>query len=115
MKNKDLYIIAEAALSYHGNKELAKLLVHAASIGLADAVKFQIMYADDICVQPYEHYNLFTKMELSPADWKEIRALALEKKLEFVADIFGEQSFEIAKMLDVDGLKIHTTIFNEKA
>jgi len=115
MKNRDLYIIAEAALSYHGNKELAKLLVHAASIGLADAVKFQIMYADDICVQPYEYYNLFTQMELSSAAWKEIRDFSREKKVEFIAEIFGEKSFEIAKDLDADGVKIHTTIFNEKS
>lgn len=113
MNTKEIYIIAEAALSYHGNLELCKLLVDAAHVGQANAIKFQIMYADDICVNPYVHRDLFKKMEMTISDWQVVRNYAHEKNLDFIADVFGEQSFNVSEKINVDSYKIHTTIFNE--
>ena len=53
MITKNPFIIAEAAQGYEGNPEIAKLLLTAAAKANADAVKFQIIYADDIAVPNY--------------------------------------------------------------
>ena len=63
--NSPTFIIAEAAQGYEGNPEIAKLLVIAAAKAGADAIKFQIIYADDIAVPNYQYYNLFKQLDIA--------------------------------------------------
>lgn len=110
-----LYIIAEAAQGYEGNVELAKMLVRGAAAAKADAIKFQIVYASDLCEPGYEHYELFTQLEMSSDQWKEIRNYAKDKDIAFIIDVFGEKSLETGIKIDADGYKLHsTTFFDEK-
>ncbi len=112
IKNKP-FIIAEAAQGYEGNPEIAKLLVIAAAKAGADAIKFQIIYADDIAVPNYQYYNLFKQLEMPLSDWQSIRSLAAELKIDFYADISGPKSANIGSKLSLDGVKIHSTCFYE--
>ena len=82
MKN-ETYIIAEAAQGYEGSLDIAKLLIKAAQTANADAIKFQVVYADGVCEKNYEHYDLYKQLELSQEEWQEIRDFAKEKKLDF--------------------------------
>lgn len=105
------YIIAEAAQGFEGNKDVSKLLVRSAAAGGANAVKFQLVYADDLAEKGYEYYDLFKSLEMSDADWLEVRELARKLNIDFVLDIFGQESIRLAKLIKADGIKIHSTCF----
>src|SRR5262245_58973597 len=111
MSGADLYIIAEAAQGYEGSAELARPLVLSAAAGQANAVKFQIVYASDMCEPGYQYYDLFRKLELSVEQWRDVREEARRLKLDFVADVFGPRSLEVANAIGVDGCKLHSTTF----
>ena len=56
-------IIAEVAQGYEGNPTLAGLLARAAVRAGADAVKYQLVYADEIATPDYQYYDLFRRLE----------------------------------------------------
>ncbi len=107
----DLEIIAEAAQGYEGDAGIARLLVRAAAASGADAIKFQIVFADDLAAPGYRYYDLFRQLEMPDDSWREIRSLAKSLGLRFYGDIFGPRSAELSKTLDMDGVKISTTCF----
>ena len=73
MRNsKKIKIIAEAAQGFEGDPLLARLLVRAAARAGADAVKFQLVYADEIATPSYKYYDLFKKLEMPAACWKDV-------------------------------------------
>jgi sialic acid synthase SpsE len=104
-------IIAEIAQGYEGKPVLAELLVKGAITAGADAVKIQLVYADELCIPEYPYYGLFKSLEMPLAIWQGLeRAVhAAKKKLYF--DIYGDKSLAIAKKLNADGVKISATDF----
>lgn len=109
----DLYIIAEAAQGYEGSVEVSKLLVRAAAAGGANAIKFQMVYAEDLALPGYEYYELFQSLELSQDQWQVIYRYTQELKLDFIVDVFGERSFQIARNIGVNRIKLHSTSFHD--
>lgn len=109
------YIIAEAAQGFEGNVDVSKLLVRAAAKAGAQAIKFQLVFADDLAEPGYEYYELFKTLQMPTEDWLAVRNLAKELKIDFVLDLFGPQSLEMAKTLKPDGVKIHSTCFFDDA
>jgi len=105
------YIIAEASQGYEGSLDISKLLVKGAAKGKADAIKFQVVFAEDLAEPGYQYYDLFKQLEMSTEAWKEIRNEAKHLGLDFVVDVFGRRSLELARTLDVDGFKLHSTTF----
>lgn len=105
------YIIAEAAQGFEGNKDVSKLLVRSAAVAGADAIKFQLVYADDLAEKGYEYYDLFKSLEMPDEDWLEVRDLARKLNVDFVLDLFGPESIRLAKTIKADGVKIHSTCF----
>jgi len=106
-----LYIIAEASQGYEGSLDVSKLLVKGAAKGNADAIKFQVVFAEDLAEPGYQYYDLFKQLEMSTEAWQEIRNEAKALGLDFVVDVFGRRSLELAKTLGVDGFKLHSTTF----
>lgn len=104
-------IIAEGAQGYEGHVHQAKLITQGAAHAGADAVKFQIIYADDLCTEKYKYRTLFKQLEMKEDDWQEVADEVRNLGLRFYVDIFGDNSFEIAKKIKADGIKIHTTDF----
>ena len=108
-------IIAEAAQGYEGDPSIARLLLRAAVRGGADAVKFQLVYGDELATPDYEYYTLFKKLEMPESVWKDLINEAHAGGLRFYMDIFGDHSLRVAQQLKVDGIKIHSTdFFNER-
>jgi sialic acid synthase SpsE len=105
------WIIAEAAQGYEGSADIAELLVRAAGRAGADAVKFQIVFADDLAQPGYQHFELFGTLEMSETDWRRVRKTAEALKIAFIADVFGPRSVEVARQIAVDGVKLHSTTF----
>lgn len=105
-------IIAEIGQGFEGNKELAKVLTRSAAKAGATLVKFQLVFADDLCVPDYEYYDLFKSLELSLEDWKEIKKVTEESGANLLVDVFGPLSVDFAKQIGVKSIKFHPTDIN---
>lgn len=114
MSNKP-YIIAEVAQGYEGDAGVANLLVRAAAAGKANAIKFQIIYADDLSEPGYQYRDLFEALEMSEAIWRSIAEQSRKLGMAFIADVFGPQSMKVAAAINADGYKIHSTSFFDDA
>ncbi len=102
-------IIAEVAQGYAGNPMLCDLLVKAAKHSGADAIKFQIFVAEELCTSDYEYYDLYKSLEMPESQWSRIISDAKKLGLKFYADVFGETSFSMLQKLGIDAVKIHST------
>ena len=115
------YIIAEAAQGYAPinrsipSLDIAILLVRAAASSGANAVKFQIIYVDELAEPGYVHYELFKNLEMSQNDWSVIRDEATRLSIDFHADVFGSRSLRLANKINADALKIHSTSFFDRS
>jgi len=109
------YIIAEAAQGYEGSTGIAKLLVRGAAAAKADAVKFQIIYAADLCEPGYQYFDLFTQLEMPTEAWREVCELTHEQGMHFIADVFGRKTLKMAEEVGADAYKLHSTNFFDDA
>jgi len=104
-------VIAEAAQGYEGDPTVARLLVRAAAAAQADAIKFQLVYADELATAQYQHYGLFKALEMPAAAWQAVAAEARRLGIALLFDVFGERSLAEAGALGAAGVKIHATDF----
>jgi N,N'-diacetyllegionaminate synthase len=112
---KPLRIIAECAQGYEGQPTLGELLIKAAAAAQADAVKFQIVFADDVAVRGYRYYDWYKRVEMPVEAWLKLRNAARERGLEFYSDISGERALAVARQLSLDAAKIHAgNFFNHR-
>ncbi len=115
MVKNSIEIISEIAQGYEGNPKLTELLTTGALRSGADAVKYQLVYADELATSDYKYYELFKTLEMPISVWQENsdRIHRAERKLYF--DIFGFESLKIAVDLAADGVKLSTTEFYNRA
>ncbi len=104
-------IIAEIAQGYEGNPFLAKLLAKGAIRSGADAIKFQLVYADELATADYHYFPLFKKLEMEDSEWKEITAMIHQAGKKIYFDVYGTKSLQLALNLGADGIKLSTTEF----
>jgi sialic acid synthase SpsE len=103
-------IIAEAAQGFLGApREKTALLARLAAAAKADAVKFQLVYADELCTPDYKHYKLFSELEMPDADWLALARQCRDLGIALYVDVFGERSLALAARMEVAGIKIHST------
>lgn len=114
--SKHPLIIAEAGTAHAGSIEKAFKLVDIASSAGCDAIKFQIVYADEI-LHPKSGYVMlpsgniplyekFRELEVPPNFYRAIRDYAREAGLMFSASAFGNNSLEDLMSLAPDFLKL---------
>ena len=106
--DNSFFVIAEIANSHQGDPNAAQLLVSSAAEAGADAVKFQIYFANELFNRSHSEYKKFKHREWSLQVWQKLVTSARERGLEVGADIFGHTSLNLALSLDVDFLKIHS-------
>lgn len=106
---KSLLIIAEAAQGYEGDPGLARALVRAAAGANADALKLQLVYADELCTPDYKHYTLFQSLEMPDAIWHELANYAKSMKIGLMLDVFGSRSLALAEAVCATAIKVHST------
>ena len=101
-------IIAEIANAHQGSEKNAeKLAIKCLEVG-ADAVKFQIYFAEEMLVKSHPRYQHFKNQSFSEEVWKKL-IKKVRKKGKVYCDVFGVKAFKIAKKLKVDGYKIHSS------
>ena len=108
MKNR-LNIIAEIAQGFEGNFEQSKLLIKAAAKAGADAVKFQLVYADELATGDYKYYSLFKELEMEDAQWKSLKDYAFSLGTKLIVDVFGKKSLKTAEKIGINVVKVHGT------
>ncbi|HCC54606.1 MAG TPA: NeuB family protein [Desulfobulbaceae bacterium] len=102
-------IIAELAQGFEGRPEQARLLMKAATTAGADAVKYQLVYADELATPDYKYYELFRSLEMADEVWVELAEYARELGVRLHLDVFGTSSLQLAERLEVAAVKIHGT------
>ena len=102
-------IIAELAQGYEGRPEQARLLLKAAAAAGADAAKYQLVYADELATQDYQHYELFRSLEMPSDVWMELSKYAVEERIKLQLDIFGLRSLKLAEKIGASAVKLHGT------
>jgi N,N'-diacetyllegionaminate synthase len=108
---KKIEIIAEVAQGYEGDKKLTSLLTKGAIASNVDAIKFQLVYADELATPDYKHYQLFKSLEMEKSIWMDICAEIQDNGIRVYFDVFGQFSLQIAKDVGADGIKLSTTEF----
>lgn len=108
-RKNNLKIIAEIAQGFEGNFEQSKLLIKAAAKAGADAVKFQLVYADELATVDYQYYTLFKELEMEEVQWKLLRDYADSLKTQLIVDVFGEKSLATAGNIGIETVKVHGT------
>lgn len=102
------FVIGETACGHEGNIEKLKQLIDCIVEARAQAVKFQIFTPLERVTPEHHEWEIFNKLTLSENNWKEAVSYARENRLIIFADVFGDEGFNIAKNLDVDGYKVHS-------
>lgn len=108
-RKNDLKIIAEIAQGFEGNFEQSKLLIKAAAKAGADAVKFQLVYADELATIDYQYYALFKELEMEEVQWKSLKDYASSLGTQLMVDVFGKKSLATAENIGIETVKVHGT------
>jgi len=120
IKNKKVFIIAEAGVNHNGSLELAKKLVDAAADSGADAIKFQTFDAGSLVskkavkaeyqkktTSPREsQFEMLKRLQLSRRDHAELLAYSKKRKIIFLSSPFDEKSADLLEKLGVTLFKI---------
>lgn len=121
MKEKKVYIIAEAGVNHNGSMEMARGLIDAAADAGADAVKFQTFRAEDFVshAAPKAEYQaratggaesqfeMLKKLELTEAAHRDLIGYCVNKGVHFLSTPFDMKSLSLlADTLDLSRLKI---------
>lgn len=101
------FVIAEIAQGYEGSFKLCEKFARLAKASGANAVKFQIFQAQELCRSDYQYNQLFKDLEIAPSEWKKIVNLCTEIGIDFYADIFGVETLSWMLETDIKGIKIH--------
>ena len=106
---KKTYVIAEIAQGFEGDINLCKRFIKLAKLVGANAVKFQIFRAEEICTTDYKYYDLFKSLEIEPQSWTDMIAFADEQGLDFFVDISGLKTLSWIENTKIKGYKVHST------
>jgi len=102
-------IIAELAQGFEGRPEQARLLLKAAAAAGADAVKYQLVYAEELATPDYKYFQLFRSLEMSDSVWEGLAAYASELGIALHLDVFGRRSLALAERIGAAAIKLHGT------
>ncbi len=113
------YVIAEVGHNHQGEVEKAKALVRSAKDCGANAVKLQkrdnrALYTRELYDAPYDNEHSFgptygehrEALELSAAEWLELREFAREEGITLFGTVFDEASADFLAELDMPAFKI---------
>lgn len=117
---KKTLIIAEAGVNHNGCIDLAKSLVDKAVIAKADIIKFQTFTAENLVTKNAQkaeyqknnlagestQFNMLKNLELSQAEFKELKDYCTEKNIDFLSTAFDIESIDFLESLGMNTWKI---------
>lgn len=102
-------IIAEIANAHQGDPAAADSLALAAAKAGADAVKFQVYFAEELLVERHPRFSHFQRQAFTPEMWRRLIASARTTGARVYCDVFGLRALEVAAAAGADGFKIHSS------
>lgn len=103
------YLIAEIGINYNGKLDLALHMVEEAARAGVDAVKVQIIYADQSYAKDSESYAIFKKVELPMDDWKKVIEQARNLKIDIFATFTQPKDMTMMAALGLPAIKISSS------
>jgi len=111
MSDEFPFLIAEVANCHGGDSKYMWDILKKIVKTSADAIKFQIINADELLTPVHSRYDVFKSLEFSNSLWDEYVSFVKDNKKKVIFDIFGDKSLETADRLKPDFVKIHATDF----
>ena len=113
------FVIGETACGHEGDIDKLEQLIDSVSDSQAEIIKFQIFSPKERATVDHPEWKIFNDFALTKKEWAHAAQYARKKNLIIFADIFGDESFKVAREIKVDGYKIHSedllnTYFIEK-
>ncbi|MBO6805956.1 N-acetylneuraminate synthase family protein [Thalassospira sp.] len=102
-------VIAEFANAHQGKVEKAEEMVRRFSDVGADALKFQIYFAEELLTIHHRRYEHFKKQAFNEEAWARLLPLAKHHSVNVYCDVFGHKALEIAVKYGADGVKLHAS------
>ena len=117
------FVIAEAGVNHNGDINLAKKLIDMAIRCGADAIKFQTFKAEECVNQSTDkvgyqkendhreetQYKMLKRLELSYAEFRELKEYADNKGMMFLSTPFGNAALEFLIELGIPLVKLSST------
>ena len=100
-------IVAEMAQSYEGSLEVASTIASDACKAGADAVLFQVVYADELAIPGNNRFDLFRTLEMPDSSWRQLIEATHASGGLALGEVFGSRSTDVVIACEIDGLKIH--------
>ena len=121
-ENYPCFIVAEIGTSHMGKIKTAHALIDAAKSAGADAVKFQLIYADEI-IHPMtgeielpggkiDLYQRFKQIEQDMTFYKQVKTYSEKMGLFFLCTPFGIRSARILNNMNISAIKIASPELN---
>lgn len=105
-------LIAEIANCHGGSSSYMNEIVNKICMTSVDAVKFQLIIANELFLSKHSQYNLFKSFEFGYSFWKKIVSKVKSAKKLVIFDIFGYKSLSNAIKLNADMFKIYASDFD---
>ncbi len=102
-------IIAEIANAHQGDPETAAKMTAAFAEAGADAVKFQIYFADELLTPDHSRYDHFKRQSFSSEIWADLLPRARACNVRVYCDVFGIEALAVAARHGADGFKLHAS------
>lgn len=109
MSQRSTEIIAEIANAHQGIPEKAEEIALEALKAQADAIKFQVYFADELLTKSHPRYDHFRSQAFSVEIWTELLKRFVDKGARVYCDVFGLKALKVAKKAGVFGFKIHSS------
>ncbi len=107
-------VIAEIANAHQGDAVQAERLALASLAAGADAVKFQIYFAEELLTRSHPRYEHFSKQAFAPEVWSRLLA-TVQPAGRVYCDVFGLKALEVASAAGVAGYKVHSSDLGNRA
>jgi len=104
---KKVEIIAEIANAHQGNYKNAIFLAKEAFLNGADAVKFQVYFAEELLTFNHPRYKHFLRQSFTKNQWIEIFKSQQGKNI--YCDVFGVKALKFLMNQKISGIKIHSS------
>ena len=101
-------IIAEIANAHQGDPRMAATLAERAFAAGADAVKFQVYFADELLVERHPRFAHFRDQAFDVETWAEVIPAAAEQGPVY-CDVFGPRALATALAHGTAGVKVHSS------
>ena len=107
--NNPAYIVAEMGINHNGSLEIAMKMIEGAARSRVDAVKVQIISAEESYTRKSKSYSIFRKMELKFEEWRMLVNRARELEIDIFSTFVNTFDLKYAKELDLPAIKISST------